>query len=128
VAALFTGLSLRIVRHFESLISSHRVRVFIIDDSVLSRNRNKKEELLARVFDHSTGKFTKGYTMLTLCWSNGFSFAPLDFVMLSSAKITNRLCEITSLSLNAVMCPVTLKLVPCHYCRCLNNKVSAFTK
>jgi hypothetical protein len=90
------ALSLRIVRHFESLISSQRIRVFIIDDSVLSRNRSKKAELLARVFDHSTGKFTKGYTMLTLGWSDGFSFAPLDFVILSSAKITNRLCEMAS--------------------------------
>lgn len=88
--------SLRIVRRFESLISSHRVRVFIIDDSVLSRNRSKKAELLARVFDHSTGKFIKGYTMLTLGWSDGFSFAPLDFVMLSSAKLANRLCEMAS--------------------------------
>lgn len=59
-------LSLRIVSHFESLISSTRVRVFIVDDSVLSRNRSRKTELPARVFDHSTGKFTKGYTMLTL--------------------------------------------------------------
>ncbi|MNM95240.1 Transposase DDE domain protein [compost metagenome] len=90
------ALSLRIVRHFESLISSQRVRVFIIDDSVLSRNRSKKAELLARFFDHSTGKFIKGYTMLTLGWSDGFSFAPLDFVMLSSAKITNRLCGMAS--------------------------------
>ncbi|SMG29255.1 IS4 family transposase [Paenibacillus aquistagni] len=89
------ALSLRVVRHFETLISSQRVRVFIIDDSVLSRNRSKKAELLARVFDHSTGKFTKGYTMLTLGWSDGFSFAPLDFVMLSSSKITNRLCEMS---------------------------------
>lgn len=89
-------LSLRIVHHFETLISSSRVRVFIVDDSVLSRNRSKKAELLARVFDHSTGKFTKGYTMLTLGWSDGFSFAPLDFVMLSSAKLANRLCEMAS--------------------------------
>ncbi|SEP02137.1 DDE superfamily endonuclease [Paenibacillus sophorae] len=88
--------SLRIVRHFESLISSNRIRVFIVDDSVLSRNRSKKAELLARVFDHSTGKFTKGYTMLTLGWSDGFSFAPLDFVMLSSAKLANRICEMAS--------------------------------
>ncbi|WP_179036839.1 IS4 family transposase [Paenibacillus sp. URB8-2] len=89
-------LSLRIVLYFESLISPTRVRVFIIDDSVLSRNRSKKAELLARVFDHSTGTFTKGYTMLTLGWSDGFSFAPLDFVMLSSAKLANRICEMTS--------------------------------
>lgn len=69
--------SLRIVYHFKTLISSQRVRVFIIDDSVMSRNWNKKAELLAHGFDHSTGKFIKGYTMLTLGWSDGFSFAPL---------------------------------------------------
>lgn len=72
------------------------MRVFIVDDSVLSRNRSKKAELLARVFDHSTGKYIKGYTMLTLGWSDGFSFAPLDFVMLSSAKLANRFCETAS--------------------------------
>jgi hypothetical protein len=84
--------ALKIVSHFESLIASSRTRVFIIDDSVLSRNRSKKAELLARVFDHTTGRFTKGFTMLTLGWSDGFSFAPIDFVMLSSAKLANRLC------------------------------------
>ncbi|MCM3274364.1 IS4 family transposase, partial [Paenibacillus elgii] len=34
-----------------------------------------------------------GYNMLTLGWSDGFSFAPIDFVMLSSAKLANRFCE-----------------------------------
>nr|WP_202895077.1 aldehyde dehydrogenase family protein [Paenibacillus sp. 23TSA30-6] len=41
-------------------------------------------------------KFTKGYTMLTLGWSDSFSLAPLDFVMLSSVKLANRLCEMAS--------------------------------
>ena len=59
-------LSLKIVLHFETLISSTRVRVFIVDDSVLQRNRSKKAELLARVFDHTTGRFVKGFNMLTL--------------------------------------------------------------
>ncbi|NRF96324.1 transposase [Paenibacillus frigoriresistens] len=86
--------ALRVVLHFESLIATSRTRVFIIDDSVLRRNRSKKAELLARVFDHTTGRFTKGFTMLTLGWSDGFSFAPIDFVMLSSAKLANRICEI----------------------------------
>ncbi|GFZ94226.1 hypothetical protein GCM10008018_45820 [Paenibacillus marchantiophytorum] len=31
--------------------------------------------------------------MLTLGWSDGFSFAPIDFVMFSSAKLVNRICE-----------------------------------
>lgn len=87
------SLALKIVLHFESLISSSRTRVFIVDDSVLSRNRSKKAELLARVFDHTTGRFTRGFNMLTLGWSDGFSFAPIDFVMLSSAKLVNRICE-----------------------------------
>ncbi|SFL03425.1 IS4 family transposase [Brevibacillus centrosporus] len=87
------SIALKIVLHFESLIASSRTRVFVIDDSVLSRNRSKKAELLARVFDHTTGRFIKGFTMLTLGWSDGFSFAPIDFVMLSSAKMANRICE-----------------------------------
>ncbi|TVX96437.1 hypothetical protein FPZ49_35350, partial [Paenibacillus cremeus] len=40
-----------------------------------------------RVHDHTTGRFVRGYNMLTLGWSDGFSFAPIDFVMLSSAKL-----------------------------------------
>lgn len=34
--------------------------------------------------------------MLTLGWSDGFSFAPLNFVMLSSAKLANRFREMAS--------------------------------
>ncbi|MBM7868218.1 transposase, partial [Heliomicrobium gestii] len=33
------------------------------------------------------------YTLLTLGWSDGFSFVPVDFAVLSSAKNTNRLVE-----------------------------------
>lgn len=90
------SLSLTVVRQFTSLTSDKRVKVFIIDDSTLQRNRSKKAELLAKVFDHTTGRFAKGYTMLTLGWSDGFSFAPVDFVMLSSANIVNRLTEMTT--------------------------------
>ncbi|MDB5055844.1 MAG: transposase family protein [Bacilli bacterium] len=87
------ALSFKVVQHFESLTSSSRIRTFIIDDSVLRRDRSKKAELFARVHDHTTGRFVRGYTMLTLGWSDGYSFAPLDFMMLSSAKIANRFCE-----------------------------------
>lgn len=94
--AFLHSLSLTVVRQFDSLTSAKRVKVFIIDDSTLQRTRSKKAELLAKVFDHTTGRFTKGYTLLTLGWSDGFSFAPIDFVMLSSAKLVNRLCEMTT--------------------------------
>lgn len=83
----------KIIGAFETLISSKRVKVLILDDSVLSRNRSKKAELLARVYDHSKGIFVHGYTLLTLGWSDGFSFVPVDFALLSSANDTNRLVD-----------------------------------
>jgi hypothetical protein len=87
------SLSHSVVREMTPLTSDQRVRVFIVDDSVYSRNRSKTLELLARVHDHTTGKFIKGFSMLTLGWSDGFSFVPLDFNLLSSRNPANRLHE-----------------------------------
>lgn len=89
----YQSLSLRVVSRFESLTSARRVRVFIVDDSVMERQRSKKVELLAKVYDHVSGCFVRGYNLLTLGWSDGFSFVPLDFTLLSSANAKNRLCE-----------------------------------
>lgn len=47
-------------------------------------------ELLARVYDHVEHKFQKGFTLLTLGWSNGYSFVPTGFNLLSSASESNR--------------------------------------
>jgi hypothetical protein len=88
------ALSLKVVQHFDSLTSHSRTRVFIVDDSVLRRYRSKKAELLARVIDHTMGRFTRGYKTLTLGESDGFLFASIDFVILRSAKRTNRFCEV----------------------------------
>lgn len=72
----------------DQLTDSKRVKVFIIDDSMFERNRSKKVELLARCMDHSTiyKRFYKGFRMLTLGWSDGYSFMPVDFSLLSSIK------------------------------------------
>ena len=86
-------LSIKVVERFETLTSSQRVRVFIVDDTVMSRNRSKKVEMLARVYDHVLDKFIKGFTLLTLGWSDGYSFAPLDFTLMSSSKEENRYNE-----------------------------------
>jgi len=86
-------LSLKVVSRFEKLTSAQRIRVFIVDDSVMGRERSKKVELLARIFDHVSGRFIRGYNLLTLGWSDGYSFAPIDFTLMSSAKAKNRLCE-----------------------------------
>ncbi|WP_335871148.1 IS4 family transposase [Bacillus sp. 2205SS5-2] len=91
-----SSLSFETTQRFQKLTSSNRVSVFILDDSVYSRNRSKKVELLARIHDHVTHKFVKGFSMLTLGWSDGFSFVPVDFALLSSAKKENRYCEMDS--------------------------------
>ena len=72
-----------------------KVPVLILDDSVVKRNRSKSVELLARVYDHVEHKFQKGFTLLTLGWSDGYSFIPVGFNLLSSAKKSNRYNEIS---------------------------------
>ena len=70
---------------------NHR-HVFIIDDSIYSRARSKRVELLAKTYDHVKKKYVHGFRMLTLGWSDGISFIPLAFSMLSSPDKRNRLC------------------------------------
>ena len=55
-----------IVTFFKKLTASNRVNVFILDDSVVTRNRSKSVELLAKVYDHVFHRYQKGFTMLTL--------------------------------------------------------------
>ena len=69
-------LAAKVTAVFSSLTRSERVKVLILDDSVITRNRSKAVELLARVYDHVTHKYQKGFTMLTLGWSDGYSFVP----------------------------------------------------
>lgn len=60
------------------------------------RARAKKVELLAKVYDHVAHRYTKGFRMLTLGWSDGNSFLPLSQCLLSSAERENRLQEASS--------------------------------
>ena len=87
-------LSSKIVNGFLSpLTSAKRCRVLIFDDSFYDRNRSKKVELLARVFDHTTHKYVRGFRKLTAGWSDGTSFVPMAFALLSSAVVKNRIYE-----------------------------------
>ncbi len=89
-----TLLSSSIIRDFlKPLTSDDRKDVFIIDDSLYDRSRSKKTELLANVFDHCSMKFKRGYRLLTLGWSDGNSFIPINHCLLSAADDKNLLCE-----------------------------------
>jgi len=81
----------RLHAFFSRLTKEDREAVLIIDDSSYDRSRSKMVELLSRVYDHSTGRFLKGFRMLTICWSDGISCLPLDFSLLSSADEKKRL-------------------------------------
>lgn len=88
-------LAVKVTSAFNSLTRPERVRVLVLDDSVIKRNRSKAVELLARVYDHVEHKYQKGFTMLTLGWSDGYSFVPVGFNLLSSAQKSNRYQEIS---------------------------------
>lgn len=89
-----TLLSVGIINRFmKPLTDENRKDVFIIDDSLFDRSRSKKAELLAKVFDHCSMKYRRGYRMLTLGWSDGSSFVPVNHCLLSAADDKNLLCE-----------------------------------
>ena len=52
---------------------------------------SKVVELLAWVHDHNRIRGLKEFKLLTLGWSDGVSFLPLDFTLCSSAKANKRL-------------------------------------
>jgi len=81
-----------IVRKLEPLTDARTVKVLIADDTLYRRDRSKRVELLARVHDHNTGLYHRGFRMLTMGWSDGNSFIPMMVSLLSSAKEKNRLC------------------------------------
>lgn len=70
-----------------------RANVLIIDDSMFERNRSKKVELLAKVFDHAKHAYKFGFRMLTLGWSDGSTFLPVNSVLLSTDNKKNRINE-----------------------------------
>ena len=76
--------------YFDILTDRSRFKALVLDDSVIERNRSKAVELLAFVFDHVIGKSVRGFNLLTLGWTDGFSFIPVVFNMLSSAKQEKR--------------------------------------
>ena len=80
-----------IVKRLLPLTDETTTKVLIADDTLFNRDRSKRVELLARVHDHNTGRYMRGFRMLTLGWSDGNSFIPMALSMLSSANDKNRL-------------------------------------
>jgi hypothetical protein len=58
-----------IVQKLLPLTDDTTTKVLIADDTLYSRDRSKRVELLARVHDHNTKRYLRGFRMLTLGWS-----------------------------------------------------------
>jgi len=80
-----------IVQKLLPLTETSTTKVLIADDTLYPRDRSKRVELLARVHDHNTNSYRRGFRMLTLGWSDGNSFVPMLFSLLSSSNEKNRL-------------------------------------
>lgn len=98
-----TILSSRIIKDaIVPLNSKDRANVLIIDDSMFERNRSKKVELLAKVYDHAKHCYKFGFRMLTLGWSDGSTFLPVNSILLSTENKKNRINEAKSLDKRTV--------------------------
>jgi len=84
-----TLLSKKVVDKVEPLTDDERVNAFVIDDSLFERTSCKKTELGSRVFDHTSMKYRKGYRLMTLGWTDGNTFLPVNSCLLASSKESN---------------------------------------
>ncbi len=91
-----TLLAAKVTSYFSTLTSPHRVKAFVLDDSVIPRSRSKKVEMLSWVYDHVIHKTVRGFNLLCLGWTDGYSFIPVAFNMLASAKETKRIAPVSS--------------------------------
>jgi len=73
------------------LTDASRRCAIIVDDSLFGRQRSKRVELLAKVFDHVSHSYTRGSRLLTVGWTDGNTFLPLTFCLLSTANPDNRI-------------------------------------
>ena len=75
---LLMNFAKRFLKTLAGNISERRVSFFIVDDSDLEKSTGFFEGV-SRVFNHVTKTYPFAYKVLTLGYSDGKSFIPLDF-------------------------------------------------
>ena len=73
----------------EPLADEERINAFVVNDSLFERTSCRKTELGSRVFDHTAMKYRKGYRLITLGWTDGNTFLPVNSCLLASSKGSN---------------------------------------
>lgn len=82
----WSGLSTRIGVAVANRVLQKGQWYFVVDDTLIVRDCSKHVELLAKVHDHNKDAYHKGFTMLSLGITDGISFVPLSFALLSSQQ------------------------------------------
>lgn len=78
-----------VINTIEPLTDERRVNAFVVDDSLYERASGKKTELGFRVFDHEEMRYTKGFRLMTLGWTDGNIFIPVNSTLLATSKSSN---------------------------------------
>jgi len=91
-----TLLSKKVADTVEPLTNEDRVNAFVVDDSLFERASCKKTELGSRVFDHASMKYCKGYRLMTLGWTDGNTFLPVNSSLLATSKESNLIGPVES--------------------------------
>ena len=85
-------LSTKVVTEALFPFTSFKRYTWVVDDSPYERPRSSKVEGLSRFYDHAQGRFSRGFRMLTLGLTDGATFIPFSFSLLSSHQKENQLC------------------------------------
>ena len=80
-----------VIPEIRKLTSDERKSALVIDDTAQYRDRSKKVEMLATCYDHSKERYYKGHTLLAMGWTDGQTFIPVDYRVLSASEDKNLL-------------------------------------
>ena len=78
------------------LTDDDRVNAFVVDDSLFERTSCKRTELGSKAFDHVSMKYRKGYHLMTLGWTDGNTFLPINSSLLASSQDDNLIWPVCS--------------------------------
>ena len=81
--------AVKLISVLKPVIDRRRRLALIVDDTLMARSCSKKTELLAKVYDHDKHEFLTGYRGLTIGWSDGNTFLPVNFALMSTKKKKN---------------------------------------
>lgn len=79
----------KIISILTPFIDKRRRLALIVDDTLMERAYSTKTELLARIYDHDQHRYSTGYRNLTIGWSDGNTFLPVNCALMSTRKKAN---------------------------------------